>query len=432
MMKRSSLCSHLLLLSLALSTTANAQTLLDIGIFPSSTPNVLEIRVKPTQNYNQVVSSLTFTIRWQTATGASLGAINQQVGAMGAGWCPSTSIPLSKSPDGQIDVGGFRYQTINGFGFQQLQECSFSTGYTWLAGQEVVIAQLPIIEGTGCPSFNIVNDSYTTANNKDFYASLGGLPATGVIFSTGTTTAAVVAVKAFLDGAFVSATNLMRDDLRVAGYIPLSHPYGTAPFNHTGTETIAAGILQTTGNNAIVDWVLLEARNSATPATVVARRAALIQRDGDIVDLDGSSAVGFPCLPSGTYHIAVRHRNHAGVMTSGSFTLSASTTTIDLTLGGTGTFGTNARRTVGAVRTFWAGNANANTLINYSGSQNDRTAVLNVLGASTYLTPLLGYQGADVNMNGTVTYSGGTNDRTTILTTVGASTYLTPIVEQLP
>jgi hypothetical protein len=410
---------------------AVAQTI-DIGLFNSSVANTLEIRVRPNQTLSaQVISSMTFTIRWQTSSGASLGAIQQQIGAQGAAWCPSEVIPLSKSPDGQIDNGGFRYQTINGFGFTQLQNCSFAAGYSWPANVETVIARIPVTGATGCVSFNIVNDSYTAANNKSYYSSVGGVPSTGAIYSTGASSSLLIALKAYLDGAFDSSTGLMRDDLRVGGLIPLNQPYNFAPFSYTGTESVASSVLTTTGNNAIVDWVLLEVRNNTTPTTIVARRAALIQRDGDVVDLDGISPVSV-CTTAATYRIALRHRNHLGVMTGSGVALSTTSTLVDFTLSGTSTFGTNARRTVGSVRTLWGGNANSNTTVSYSGGSNDRTQVLNTLGASTFLTPLNAYHNSDVTMNGFVSYSGANNDRTQILNTLGASTFLTPVTEQLP
>jgi hypothetical protein len=82
--------------------------------------------------------------------------------------------------------------------------------------------------------------------------------------------------------------------------------------------------------------------------------------------------------------------------------------------------------------TLWAGNANSNVLVSYSGSNNDRTSILTLLGAATYLTPQAGYHRQDVNMNGSVNYSGSNNDRTAVLNSLGAATYLTPLVEQLP
>ncbi|MBK6344269.1 MAG: hypothetical protein IPF41_17280 [Flavobacteriales bacterium] len=50
-------------------------------------------------------------------------------------------------------------------------------------------------------------------------------------------------------------------------------------------------VLAATGNNAIVDHVVVELRHATTPSVVVATRGALVQRDGDAVGMDGSSPV---------------------------------------------------------------------------------------------------------------------------------------------
>ena len=77
----------------------------------------------------------------------------------------------------------------------------------------------------------------------------------------------------------------------------------------TTTAALATGI------NAVVDWVVLELRDPASPNIVLASRAALLLSDSNIVDMDGVSPVRFT-MPSGMYHVAVRHRNHLAVMTA--------------------------------------------------------------------------------------------------------------------
>lgn len=242
----------------------------------------------------------------------------------------------------------------------------------------------------------------------------------------------MVNASVLLDGAYNTGTLIMNDDLRVQNVIPLSHPYGNAPFNHGGSESIDVSVLAVTGNDAIVDWVLLELRDKTAPATVISRRAALVQRDGDVVDLDGNSAVKFFNVPDDAYYLVVRHRSHLGVMTGQTYAFAQIPTSIDLTDPLMVTYGSNAQRARGSVMTMWSGNANANSLVSYSGSSNDRTSILNLLGASTFLSPQSGYFTQDVNMNGMVSYSGSNNDRTNVLNSLGASTFLTPLVEQLP
>ncbi|MCB0811724.1 MAG: hypothetical protein KDB87_00895, partial [Flavobacteriales bacterium] len=73
-----------------------------------------------------------------------------------------------------------------------------------------------------------------------------------------------------------------------------AEPYTSLGYVHVGdggNESTTAGVLAATGNDAIVDWVVLELRDANDPTTVVNTRSALLQRDGDIVDTDGSSPV---------------------------------------------------------------------------------------------------------------------------------------------
>ena len=73
--------SHLwgALLAMTVGTGLTAQPLTDIGLFPNASPNTLEVRLRPDASFNQVVSNLTFTIRWNANAADSLdaGAITQ-------------------------------------------------------------------------------------------------------------------------------------------------------------------------------------------------------------------------------------------------------------------------------------------------------------------------------------------------------------------
>jgi hypothetical protein len=232
-----------------------------------------------------------------------------------------------------------------------------------------------------------------------------------------------VACKAILDGAWVPAQNLMRDDLRSGQLIPHGHPYGGIPFGHAGSETLGNAVLRVTGANAIVDWVLIELRNALAPAVVVGSRAALLQRDGDIVDTDGVSPVLFPQTVHGNYRVVVRHRNHLGILTSAPYFLDPTPTVIDLTVPATQIHGTNARTLNGGIMALWAGNANSDTILGYYGSGSDRQSILNTVGSSTpfsIIEPV--YHPADVNMDGTVGYYGSGSDRQLLLNSIGSST----------
>jgi len=87
-----------------------------------------------------------------------------------------------------------------------------------------------------------------------------------------------------------------------------------------------------------VDWVLVELRDQANPTTVIEAKAALVQRDGDIVDLNGTSVLGFNSA-EGNYFIAVRHRNHLGCMTATAMTFTmGQPVPLDFTVSSTATY----------------------------------------------------------------------------------------------
>ena len=93
-----------------------------------------------------------------------------------------------------------------------------------------------------------------------------------------------VSAKVFLEGPYSSSAEKMTDNLRLNNFIPNAHPYNVAPWNYEGEESIGAGILEETGDDAIVDWVLVELRDKNDNSIVLASAAGLLQRDGDVVE----------------------------------------------------------------------------------------------------------------------------------------------------
>ncbi len=116
-----------------------------------------------------------------------------------------------------------------------------------------------------------------------------------------------LAVKVLLQGPLSGST--MNNGIQTI--LPTVSPYTSAPATMT-TNALASS----DPNDAIVDWVLLELRDATDNTQVVAKRSALLQRDGDVVDMDGQSPVKFSGINAGTYHVVVKHRNHLGVMTA--------------------------------------------------------------------------------------------------------------------
>ena len=258
--------------------------------------------------------------------------------------------------------------------------------------------------------------------------------------------------RAMLQGAF-NGTD-MNDNLRAGtNLIPLSDPYRSAPYSTTFThvnnpvvEVANASVFSNAALTAdnIVDWVYLELRDNSgvnPGATVVQTRAALVQRDGDVVDIDGVSPVYFKNLDAAAnYTIAVRHRNHLGLSTDPVANLQSLsevtpggitdfTTMTDAQL-----FGTTAAYTVSGGRVLLlGGNANSNTNTRFSGLNNDRDYLLiTTLGNNPAGVISNTYSPSDLNLNRTVRFSGLNNDRDFLLITVLGNNPATSRTQAIP
>ena len=238
--------------------------------------------------------------------------------------------------------------------------------------------------------------------------------------------------KVFLQGAKVADDFLMHDLLREKDRIPLVEPYTTLKvikdyppiFEHRGggKESIHPDILQTTGADAIVDWVLLELRWEYDPSKIIATRSVLVQRDGDIVDIDGQSPVQF-LVPQDRYFIAVRHRNHLGVMSAKaqSFFPKATIDFTDIretfyTLADPDQTTQFPMNPIDGFNYLWGGNANGDDKIIYQGPGLDKEKIIYDIAFHpdnpdvnyNFIYP--GYLIGDSNMDGKMIYQGLNND----------------------
>jgi hypothetical protein len=119
-------------------------------------------------------------------------------------------------------------------------------------------------------------------------------------------------LKVLLQGAWLSGST-MTTSLSP----PLVQPYSDAAYNGTtldydGTETVGGS-----WPAGAVDWVLVELRQGTAAATQFFTRAALLMSDGSVKDIDGTSAVAFAGVATGSYFVVIRHRNHVPVMSAG-------------------------------------------------------------------------------------------------------------------
>jgi hypothetical protein len=232
-----------------------------------------------------------------------------------------------------------------------------------------------------------------------------------------------VKLKMMLGGPYVQADGMMATDLNDAGVLPLVEPYTGMGYVHHGNgggESTTAAVLAVTGPDRVVDWVVVELRNKNNPAQVLATHAALLRRNGTVVDGDGISDVEFSGMPADNYYVAVRHRNHLGVMTSTAIPLAATATLKNLTNGSVPLAGGSAStELVGGIRCLWPGDANMNGEVSYTGTDNDRDPVLLRVGGTVPTTVFSGYASEDLNMDGVVKYTGIANDRDLIIPIIG-------------
>ncbi|MES2772752.1 MAG: ice-binding family protein [Bacteroidota bacterium] len=256
-------------------------------------------------------------------------------------------------------------------------------------------------------------------------------------------------LKVLLQGAVLGNTvgleSTMRDSLRsnITGtrFIPDTDPY-TSNITYSGlftkvgdglnaiyqTVLSPATMFDSRGTSSAVDWVFIELRNKIDPAIVLGTRSAIMQRDGTVVDINGSSDIRFLSLLSDDYYVAVRHRNHLGAMTATALPSASfnSATVVDFTImtdadlwNNAGYDGLEQAILPDGKRALWAGNANGDNKVKYQGGTNDRTLmqsdVINFINNTTLninYDLAYGYFQGDINMDSKVKYQGGSSDRT--------------------
>ncbi len=166
---------------------------------------------------------------------------------------------------------------------------------------------------------------------------------------------------AFLEGPFNGSD--MNTGLNSASLLPLSQPFNTAPWNYEGTESV------TSIPANVVDWVLIEGRDSptafqATGTQTFGRQAAFLLSDGSIVGMDGVSPISFQ-----HYHlmyelfVIVHHRNHLSILSSNYLTETNGVYTYDFTTSTAQAY-QSGEKDVNGVAVIYGGDANADGVIN--------------------------------------------------------------------
>ena len=345
-----------------------------------------------------------------TATGSLDASFN-------AGWILDYCSDVLAQPDGKVLVcgtGGIHQFSSNGTYDGTLGSAVYGPLQSMALqpdGRVIIAGEFHSYNGTGRNRIARINGSAATVGTS-------------------------LALRVLLGGPYDQGTLLMNDGLRSGALLPLAQPYDGLGFPvHAGGAAItAAPVLATTGPNAIVDWVRVEFRSAGNPSQAITVRHALLQRDGDVVaPANGTSNIQLNGLATGSYYVAIRHRDHLGVMTASAVNLSGSAVTVDFTLTTTATYGSSAQKQTGTKMLLWAGDATGNGVLKYTGSGNDRDPIILAVGGSTPNNTVSNvYDRRDTNLDGVIKYTGSGNDRDIILTNVGSTTPNNTRTQQLP
>jgi len=198
-----------------------------------------------------------------------------------------------------------------------------------------------------------------------------------------------------LQGPYDPTTGLMASKMAAQGILPTVEPYSGLGYNFVNAEeigtTISSSVLNATGADQPVDWVIIEVLHAKLEDSVVQAQTGIVQRDGDIVDPSGvSGGVRFNSLITRDYHLRIKHRNHLQVGTlhpiringhQGKFNFSTSTNT-------------TYQKPIGNLKGMWAGDANLDSGID----EGDRFLIQNQAGTA-------GYYSSDINLDGVVNAS---------------------------
>jgi len=131
--------------------------------------------------------------------------------------------------------------------------------------------------------------------------------------------------KIFLEGAYNVTNHLMFDNLN--SEIPLTSPYAKDPRT---VSTIPADV---------VDWVLVELRETPDSEPVISK-SAFLHKDGRIVNDDATSGIIKLNAHENNYYVVLKHRNHLAVMSKETISLNKTTSIMyDFTSGNEKYFG---------------------------------------------------------------------------------------------
>ncbi len=319
--------------------------------------------------FEEVVSAITLTIRYDTVPGVSGPFLRTNSGASGRTQFCAAGYSFSANGGGNPYNAGFKYKTWTAFGFTQMglddQSCP---DQIWPADTWVLIMRMKIENSTSpnCRNFQIVDatsDAFANANNINMYVSLNGADRTGTVEPTpaqiGTCSACVPAsITSTSSNSPICSTGTLNLGVVAAGTGPITYTW-------TGTGTITNGNTQNasvtgaaTGNYNIAVSNACGSANQDVAVVVTPAPSATISYAGSPYCSNGGTAsVTRTGTAGGSYS------STAGLSinsSTGAVDLAASTAgtyTVTYTVaasGGCAQFQTTASITITAATTYYA------------------------------------------------------------------------------
>ncbi len=120
-------------------------------------------------------------------------------------------------------------------------------------------------------------------------------------------------VKIFLQGTYDATSGEMHTNL--TDVLPLEEPYSAMGFAEL-QNAAATTKYQTLVDYEIVDWVMVELKESNGNNSNGAKLVGLATKTGTVVAMDGVSPLVFKNIPADDYYVITHHRNHLSVSTA--------------------------------------------------------------------------------------------------------------------
>lgn len=155
-----------------------------------------------------------------------------------------------------------------------------------------------------------------------------------------------IQARAILQGLFSGEE--MRTNLLDNGLLPLTDPF----LQQETVDTLPADV---------VDWVLIQVRDSGDYTQIIAQKPGFLRKDGTLLGRDRNEGVILDSISQTTAYVSLLHRNHLGVLTATPVELSAS---IDFSDVNTPVMGNDSRDIQGGRAMLFVGDYDGNSLIN--------------------------------------------------------------------